>query len=1128
MLLPVLALLGALVPVVAAPAASAVASPWEVSVSYPVSQASLRDITCPSSTECIAVGEAVLSSNTSAAVIVATTDAGASWTTEPVPASLGSGFDTGLTTVTCPSTSVCYAFGYSASLAEVILGTTDGGSNWSVQDTIDAFGGTPDITCVSTSDCFALTDPNGGSGSGTILQTLSGGASWTSLPLPPNLPQLTSMTCTSAQNCLVVGGADVLQTSNGGTSWTVQRLGGDPPGQANPFELYGVACASSSACIAVGGSGAQGATSGGVIFTTADAGAVWSGQNVSVATLSTVACTSSLDCFAGGVQGYGAALLGSLDGGTTWTNQNIPGASALTGLSCPGTGVCFAAEDGSSTSQILVGPGAALTPSTTTVSASAASVPPGQAVTFTAAVAPATGSGSPTGTVTVEQGGSTLCTIALSNGTGSCSSAKAPVGTDTVTAAYSGDQDYAASSGSTTLIVQMASLTTIAAVPQNAAAGQQVTYAAWVSPTPGMETGTPTGTVAFAIGTTPVCVATLSNGSGSCTADDAPVGDDVVSGTYSGDEYFSGSSGSTSVTVGGTTTSVSVSSSAVAFQQSVTYSATVAPTAGTGTPSGSVTFSIGPTTLCVATLTGGSGSCSSAGAPLGAQEVAVGSYSGDQSFNASVGTTPLAVGATTTTASVQPGEVPAGGSVQYSATVVPGAGEGTPTGNVTFSFFGMPLCVAPLTAGTASCSSSAAPVGDDDVEANYSGDPQFAEASGLVALVVGPTTTTVTVSATPVPSGQPVSYSATVASSLGSGTPDGGSIVFSTDSGSVPLCTAVVSAGTAQCSASSAPVGSDIVFAAYSGDGPFAPSSGSSTLSVAGSTTTASVQPGPVAFSQSVTYSAQVVPSPGSVADGGSVSFSAGTTSTCSAPVVNGVASCMATSAPAGNDTVTATYSGDAAIGASSGTTSLVVGPTTTAVSVNPSSVPANEDTTYSATVSAALGSGVPTGTVTFSYESYQLCTATLSGGSASCTTVADGTVGPNTIVATYSGDSEFAPSAGSATLTDIKDQTAVTFTSMVDFGQTVFFSAGVNPVGGSYGPLSDGTVAFSAGATTLCTARFVSSFGSYACTATRSRQRSLVMRDTFLRRAHSSCSWESQRLRRYRSTLRTSCPASR
>jgi hypothetical protein len=62
--------------------------------------------------------------------------------------------------------------------------------------------------------------------------------------------------------------------------------------------------------------------------------------------------------------------------------------------------------------------------------------------------------GEPAGTVAVSTGSIALCSVAVSSGdVSTCSASNAPVGTDTITATYSGSSEFAASSGTTTLTV---------------------------------------------------------------------------------------------------------------------------------------------------------------------------------------------------------------------------------------------------------------------------------------------------------------------------------------------------------------------------------------------------------------------------------------------------------------------------------------------------------------------------------------------------------------------------------------------------------------------------------------------------------------------------------------------------
>jgi hypothetical protein len=92
-----------------------------------------------------------------------------------------------------------------------------------------------------------------------------------------------------------------------------------------------------------------------------------------------------------------------------------------------------------------------------------------------------------------------------------------------------------------------------------------------------------------------------------------------------------------------TTTSVSVSPSSSTLGAAVTYSAFVS-SAG-GTPTGTLTFTAGSTTLCTTgALVGGSATCSSSTAPEGTDTI-TGTYLGSSSFSASSGMATLVVNA---------------------------------------------------------------------------------------------------------------------------------------------------------------------------------------------------------------------------------------------------------------------------------------------------------------------------------------------------------------------------------------------------------------------------------------------------------------------------------------------------
>ena len=92
-------------------------------------------------------------------------------------------------------------------------------------------------------------------------------------------------------------------------------------------------------------------------------------------------------------------------------------------------------------------------------------------------------------------------------------------------------------------------------------------------------------------------------------------------------------------------------------------------------------------------------------------------------------------------------------------------------------------------------------------------------------------------------------------------------------------------------------------------------------------TTAVTLTPATVAAGARVAYLAVVNPKSGTGTPAGTISFTAGSAKLCTAVLSGGVAACGATSAPAGTDTVTGTYSGGGGYAKSSGTATLTVTP---------------------------------------------------------------------------------------------------------------------------------------------------------------------------------------------------------
>ncbi len=251
-------------------------------------------------------------------------------------------------------------------------------------------------------------------------------------------------------------------------------------------------------------------------------------------------------------------------------------------------------------------------PATTTVVTSSTSGNSvfGQSVTFTATVTP-TGTTPPTGTVTFKDGSTVLGTEALATVSGSeeASLATSSLSVDlhSITAAYGGDGNNAPStSTAVTQTVTMADTTTAVASSTNGSSvsGQTVTFTATVTVTaPG--SGVASGTVTFKDGSTTLGTGTLATNTGHVTATYATsalsVASHSITAVYSGTGDFATSTSSAlTQAVGQADTTTVLASSANPSKQShsVSFTATVAVTVpGTGTPSGTVTFKDGATTL---------------------------------------------------------------------------------------------------------------------------------------------------------------------------------------------------------------------------------------------------------------------------------------------------------------------------------------------------------------------------------------------------------------------------------------------------------------------------------------------------------------------------------------------------
>src|SRR5580693_1979591 len=171
-----------------------------------------------------------------------------------------------------------------------------------------------------------------------------------------------------------------------------------------------------------------------------------------------------------------------------------------------------------------------------------------------------------------------------------------------------------------------------------------------------------------------------------------------------------------SATLAASTTSVAASSMQVSTGQSVTFTATVAPKSGSGTPTGTVTFKDGANSIGTGNLASGIATLMTAALASGSHSITA-SYGGDTDFAASVsGAVTVTVSApakTATTTTVMPSatQLTTGQMLTLNIKVAPTSGGGTPTGTLSFRDGGSQIGTATLVAAAGSFSTTALAVG---------------------------------------------------------------------------------------------------------------------------------------------------------------------------------------------------------------------------------------------------------------------------------------------------------------------------------------------------------------------------------------------------------------------------------
>jgi hypothetical protein len=739
-----------------------------------------------------------------------------------------------------------------------------------------------------------------------------------------------------------------------------------------------------------------------------------------------------------------------------------------------------------------------VTSSATSLLSSSYSVTHGQSFTLTATV---TGNGStPTGTIIFSstQGGQ-LATVPLVNGIATTSTNQLSGGAYSLTASYSGDATFAASTSNVatvTILPEAATLTATASA--GATYGGNMTVNATVSSTSGVGTPTqivtvqPQGTTVNGTFSGTLTSTGVTNAPATATVT-LPVpegGAFTLLVTCSGDANFTCYTPYTlSVTAAPSpsTTALALSPTAPVVGSTFTMTATVAKTA-TIVPTGTVQFFDGTTLLNAAGLGNGTASYTTTFSTGTHNYTAV--YSGDTNYAASTSPAQTPTGgpvSTTTSVNSSIYGVTYGQPFTLAATVQPAStvNNTPPTGTVTFTAAAQGvLGTAPVTNGTASLAlPGTLAVGTYVISANYGGDTSYAASASPPSAIVTISQAQASIAATLSPASIPLGGSATLTVAVTLPYPAAsptGNVTATVNGIAGAVYTAALTAATGGAATATIPIpappnaGSYTVQVTCAGSAAFqCPTPGLATLTVGGmstgntvTTTQLSVSPLAPLAGQPVNLTATIASATGSPT--GTVTFFDNGTAIAKASVVNKQATAIVTLAAGASQSLTAIYSGDATFSSS----------TSPPIVVNVTSVPSSIALTSSVShalrgasilFTASVGSGsagvAPTGTVSF-IDTFNGSTAAIgsaslvaTGAGFSATQISTSGLLPGThsIVAVYGGDAYTNASTSPALAVAITDYTVTLSPQLLTLtrGQTGTVTLTIAAVGGFSGTIN-------------------------------------------------------------------------
>ena len=306
--------------------------------------------------------------------------------------------------------------------------------------------------------------------------------------------------------------------------------------------------------------------------------------------------------------------------------------------------------------------------------------------------------------------------------------------------------------------VTSATTTTLTSSPNPSTYGVPVTFTATVLPSAA------TGVVTFYDGTTSIGSASLSSGTVTLTSSNLTTNSHSIAASYGGDSNYSGSTASAITQIvnkGNVTIALASSATTPSYGTPVAFTATLTPSAATGT----VTFSSGSTTLGTSTISSGAATLTTSSLPAGTNSITA-SYSGDVNFNPVVSAAlpqPVSPPNASVTISASASTAVYGTAILFTAKVTPAPVSGTVLfGDGDLSQGGTPLGdEVPIGSnGTAELTTASLSAGAHSISAWYG----YKKSTNSAAVTVTKADPTIALTSSPNPSAttQPVRFTATV------------------------------------------------------------------------------------------------------------------------------------------------------------------------------------------------------------------------------------------------------------------------------------------------------------------------------------------------------------------------------